>query len=91
MKTIYLKVEMPDEHHIPFSVLIGNTNNGKAFFRDGGIKRAKFTEIHLPTEADVSLDADKYFTAIPKNHPKMGCDIAYLRGAMSIINKIKSQ
>lgn len=38
-------------------------------------------EVHLPTDEEISLEGDKYYMAIPKRHPKKGCDISFIRGA----------
>jgi hypothetical protein len=72
MKTIILKVEIPNDAEI-----IGvNVQYSNGFTDD-----ARYTELTISTEEEMILQANKYYMAIPKSHPKKDCDIAFLRGA----------
>ena len=48
----------------------------------------KVTELTTPTDEEISLEADKYYMAIPKSDPKRNCDISFMRGAKWTLKRL---
>lgn len=82
METIYLKIEMPK--YLPEGYDIVDLIKRSTILED-------VTEINIPSDGKISLQADKYYMSIPKDHPKRGCDIAFLRGASWMLRQLTGQ
>ena len=80
MKTLFA-IEHPDGSDVEVTAILKGDNVEL-------VEMLEVEVIEMPTDEEMWLQGDKYYMAIPKNQPNRECDIAFIRGAAWMRNKI---